>query len=412
MPRPRGANYKESKHPRVPTDYVGVYYIEVTSRATRKASKVFYVSYYRGGERHYEKAVRIEGDKKIPAKTPAQANQIRAAKMEGRELPNVERREAEAAAKGAEAGKPTISRLFEEYVKQNETDENKLPNEKSRFRNYIGPAFGAKMPEEIDALSVDRLRVNLLKKRKPATVFAVLELLRRLVNFGVDKRLCAGLPFKVEMPAVDNLKTEDLESAELTRLMAVLREERLDDDPPDADVSINHDARDIMLTAIYTGLRRGSIFGLRWEDVDENRNLLKIRKPKSKKDFFIPLSTPVRELLKARTRTKSEYIFPGRDGGRRTDVKKALEKIRTRARLPAGFRPLHGQRHHYASSLVSDGVDLFVVSKLLGHADPSLTAKRYAHLRPGIMAEAAERAGRLVAAAEHKPAAKAEAVSE
>jgi integrase len=57
-------------------------------------------------------------------------------------------------------------------------------------------------------------------------------------------------------------------------------------------------------------------------------------------------------------------------------------------------------------------VDLFVVSKLLGHADPSLTAKRYAHLRPGIMAEAAERAGRLVAEAEEIAGKNAEAASE
>jgi hypothetical protein len=144
--------------------------------------------------------------------------------MQGKSLPNKERRKAEQAAKVAEKGKPTLSRLFEEYRKQNETDENKLPNEKSRFKNYIGPAFGTKMPEEIDALSVDRLRVNLLKKRKPATVFAVLELLRRLVNFGVDKRLCAGLPFKVEMPATT--ENGDL-NRRLARLMAVLREERL-----------------------------------------------------------------------------------------------------------------------------------------------------------------------------------------
>ena len=69
-------------------------------------------------------------------------------------------------------------------------------------------------------------------------------------------------------------------------------------------------------------------------------------------------------------------------GTKRTAKRAAKRPAKRAAKLPEGFRLLHGLRHHYASMLVSSGVDLYVVSKLLGHSDPTLTAKRYAHLRP------------------------------
>ena len=62
--------------------------------------------------------------------------------------------------------------------------------------------------------------------------------------------------------------------------------------------------------------------------------------------------------------------------------------------MPDGFR-LHGLRHHFASTLVSDGVDLLVVQKLLTHKDAKTTA-RYAHLAPGTIRDAALRSGDLL----------------
>jgi len=254
--------------------------------------------------------------------------------------------------------------------------------------------------------------MNLLKKLEPATAFAILELLRRLVNFCVDRRLTSGLSFKIKMPTVNNLKTENLNAEQLGRLLKVLRGERLEDDPPDYEPeAINPDARDIMLMALFTGMRRGEIFRLTWDDVDMERGFLAIRNPKGGKDQSIPLSDAARELLEARPRREKkhgeeaetvEYVFPGRSGGKRTDVKKALQKIRERARLPEGFRPLHGLRHVFASALASSGeVDLFTLQRLLTHKSPTMTM-RYAHLSDAALRRAAGVAGRIVQEVEAK----------
>jgi integrase len=81
-------------------------------------------------------------------------------------------------------------------------------------------------------------------------------------------------------------------------------------------------------------------------------------------------------------------------------VKKALQKIRERAKLPEGFRPLHGLRHVFASGLASSGeVDLFTLQRLLTHKTPTMTM-RYSHLRDDTLRRAANVAGRIIAEAE------------
>jgi len=387
------------------TEYKGVYFRWGTHRATGKPERIFYISYWRNGKRIEE----VAGREKANEMTAYKASRLRGRKIDG-EPSRQEQREAAKAAKAAADGRWTISKLFAEYKEQHPG--KKLAPETSRFNCHILPAFGDKTPEEIAPLDVDRLRMNLLKKLEPATAFAILELLRRLVNFGVDRRLTSGLSFKIKMPTVNNLKTENLNAEQLGRLLKVLRGERLEDDPPDYEPeAINPDARDIMLMALFTGMRRGELFRLTWDDVDMERGFLTIRNPKGGKDQSIPLSDAARELLEARPRREKkhdeeaeavEYVFPGRSGGKRTDVKKALQKIRERARLPEGFRPLHGLRHVFASALASSGeVDLFTLQRLLTHKSPTMTM-RYAHLSDAALRRAAGVAGRLVQEVEAK----------
>jgi integrase len=150
-----------------------------------------------------------------------------------------------------------------------------------------------------------------------------------------------------------------------------------------------------MLLALYTGMRRGELFKLKWQDVDFDRGFIRIVGPKGGTDQTIPLNAPARKVLEAHRRS-SEYVFPGEDGGQRVTIQKALRRIRTAAGLPAGFRPLHGLRHAFASRLASSGqVDMYTLQKLLTHKSPVMT-QRYAHLRDDALRRASELAGFLV----------------
>jgi site-specific recombinase XerD len=89
-----------------------------------------------------------------------------------------------------------------------------------------------------------------------------------------------------------------------------------------------------------------------------------------------------------------ELVFPGKGGEQRYDFKGPWLRIRKAAGLPEGFR-FHGLRHHFASMLVSSGIDLTIVRELLTHKDMT-TTQRYAHLRPDAVREAALKSGELL----------------
>lgn len=373
------------------TRYPGVYVINGTDPITGKPEKIFYLLYRKNGKQIEEKAGRAG---KPDDMTAARASALRGAKIKGITPTNKERR----AAQRAEKGRMTIAKLWEAYT-EHRIRRKSLSADRNRFEQLIRPAMGDKVPEEVDPLSLDRFRAKLAKTLSersgeplsPTTVRHTMALLRVIVNFGVQRNLTKGFPSKVPVPPMPaNMKTEDLTETQLAALLKVLDEE------------IDQDAADIMRLALYTGARRGEIIKARWEDVDLSRGVWMLRDRKDGRDTGFPLSKPAREVLGKRLairrgeipegQTITGYIFPGRgEEGFLKQPRAALARIRAAAKLPEGFRPLHGLRHHFASALVSSGVDLYVVSKLLGHSDLTLTAKRYAHLRPGVMADAAEK---------------------
>ena len=211
-----------------------------------------------------------------------------------------------------------------------------------------------------------RLRISLAKTLAPKTVKNVLELLERIINFGTQKGLCAGLGFKPEHPRVNNLRTEDLTPEQLSNLLTAINE---DHDPQ---------AGNVMKMALVTGMRRGELFKLEWDDIDFEKNFIHIRHdPKGGKDQTIPLNEAAREVLEHHPRdAASPYVFPGRGGKQRTEIRQPIDRIRKRAGLPKDFRPLHGLRHTFASHLASSGdVDLYTLQKLLTLKTPAMTMR-------------------------------------
>ncbi|MGE4556613.1 MAG: tyrosine-type recombinase/integrase [Desulfovibrionaceae bacterium] len=182
---------------------------------------------------------------------------------------------------------------------------------------------------------------------------------------------------------MNNETTEDLTPDQLAALLQAIEE-----DP-------NRPVADMMRLALFSGLRRGELMRLEWRDLDFERGFILLRDPKGGRDQKIPMSPPARNVLESQTKTDSPYVFPGRNGEKRSCVKRTIQRVRDRAVLPKTFRPLHGLRHAYASMLASSGkVDLFTLQKLLTHKSPQMT-QRYAHLRDNALKQAADVTGDL-----------------
>jgi integrase len=363
---------------RFKTNYPGVFYIESTVPGTSKPEKIYYIMYRKGGKLVEEKAGRQFQDDM----TPARAVGKRSARLEGKELSNTQERQIEIKAKMVEQNKWTISRLWIEY-KRSKANLKGIVTDENRFQLYLLPLFGEKQPSDLIALDAHRLRISLLKEKSPGTVKNVLELLRRIINFGTNNNLCDGINFKIEMPRVDNEKTEDLSSDQLAALLDALEE------------STNIIAAGAMKMALYTGMRRSELFKLQWGDIDFDRGFLFLRDPKGNKGQKIPLNDGARQVLSGMNRDY-DYVFPGKGGARRVDINKAVNKIKDAAGLPKDFRPLHGLRHTFASMLASSGkVDMYTMQKLLTHKSPVMT-QRYAHLRDNALRQASDLVGNII----------------
>lgn len=355
------------------TRYAGVYYIQGKAVGSNKAERIYYIMYRKDGRQVHEKAGRQYKDDM----TPARASGLRSARIESRQSTNREKREAEEAAKRAAENKWLIDRLWNEY-KAGRKPGKGLVTDSGRYEKYLKKPFGDKEASEIASLDVERLKRRLLKTKSPQTVKHVLNLLTWITNFGVDQELCPGFTFnmkKMKKLTVNNQEPEKLTTAQLKKLLKAIDED-------------NHpQAGNMMKLALWSGMRRGEMFKLEWKHVNFETGFITLIDPKGGTDEKIPMNDMARKLLEGikkgtpLSNKRSPYVFPGRNGGQRVDINKALSPIKKKANLPKRFRALQGLRHAFASMLASSGkVDLYTLQKLLTHKDPRMT-QRYAHLR-------------------------------
>ena len=368
------------------TKYQGVYFYLKKCLNSDVLEKAYYIMYRQGGRG--TKLVEEPVGRESEGMTAAKAAHIRADRARGLEQPNTERRAAEEAARIADASRPAIARLWTLY-RDSLPERKRWETDESRYRLYIEPAFGKKVPAELVTLDVDRLRVQMTKLGKSAaTIKGVMDLLQRLIRFGAKKGLCpmpemSRLHFNY--PQVDGGKTENMTADQMQAYLEALDEE------PD-----QHAAAFLRL-ALATGMRKGALLALRWDDIDFEFGFITLRGEvaKKRKTERIPLSAAARTVLKSIDRTSNAYVFPGKDGGPRREFKRVSKRVKEKAGLPEDFRPLHGLRHTFASWLASSGeVDLYTLQRLLTHNSPQMT-QRYAHLADSALQRAAGVADKL-----------------
>lgn len=243
------------------------------------------------------------------------------------------------------------------------------------------------------------------KKLAPATIEKNIELIRRLANFGHKNGFCPGVPQTIKINDIDNEKTEDLTPEQIKNLWDALNNDQ------------NRDVADMMKIALSTGLRRGSIFALTWKNINFQKETILIRgvsnrdrHSKSGRQIKLPMPPTAKQVFEQRAEIAdtsfSPYVFPGKNGGRRTEVGPAARRIIQAAGLPDDFRPFHGQRHAFASNLANTGdVDLYQIGKLLGHSknSPNQT-QRYSHIRDEALKRASGLMSDIITAATANPA--------
>ena len=148
--------------------------------------------------------------------------------------------------------------------------------------------------------------------------------------------------------------------------------------------TVNDPIHNIIMFAGMTGLRRNEIVNLKWCDVDFAKKLLIVRNTdtfttKTGKMRSVPLNSTVYALLQSLPK-HADYVFPGDRGGRYNPnfltgrFRRIVKKLKLDPKLH-----VHSQRHTFATFLVTKGVSLYHVQKLLGHSNPRIT-QIYSHL--------------------------------
>lgn len=263
---------------------------------------------------------------------------------------------------------------------------NNAPSEvdakKRIVRLHLQPFFGDKALDRICVGDVERFKAEQKKAgAKPKTINNRLTVLRRMLTVAVEWGRCAAAP-KVSLMKKEPQKHRFLDFDESKRLIAAVT-------PLDW-------WRTMVLVGLRTGLRRGELLALRWEDVDLAGSLLNVQRsvwkgqekaPKSGKARKVPLSVDAREALRLLpSRFLKGYVF-GDGKTRLTTGELQSPMITASKRAELARVGWHVLRHTFASQLVMKGVSLRVVQEWMGHSTITMT-ERYAHLAPGFSSDA------------------------
>ncbi len=150
--------------------------------------------------------------------------------------------------------------------------------------------------------------------------------------------------------------------------------------------------KQIIIFSLNTGLRLGELTGLEWSRVDISNKTILIDNSKNGEQRTIPLNKYALDVVTQRSRVRSlkcDYVFINRYGGKinPNSLRDAFRKILRKVEID-DFR-LHDLRHSFATRLTQSDVDLYKISKLLGHKDIKMT-QRYAHHCPDSLREGVE----------------------
>jgi integrase len=259
--------------------------------------------------------------------------------------------------------KVTVCEFGQQYLEYAKANKRSWIRDR-QMMNHLNEFFGTTMLSEVGPLAIEKYKLQRVQSMSPASVNREIALLKHLFNlaehwgFHRGRNPVRGVKFLAE----DNLQFRSLSEAEEEALVG----------------SCSPYLQDLVRFAINTGLRRGEILNLKWEEVDLERNVIRMLVRKTRRVLEMPLNDRALAVVRAWWGVRRcEFVFYNPETGVRfKNLWQGLKKACRKARLEDVT--WHTFRHTFAARLTHAGVDLVTVKELLGHSAVSMTM-RYAH---------------------------------
>src|ERR1051325_8415428 len=262
----------------------------------------------------------------------------------------------------------TVGEFFDEYAQGSGSSKAQSTRSLEKiyfggFRSFVG---NNRMLRSIDNLIVDKWKNTFLIGHSGATFNLVLRMLKAAFNCAVRWKLVDVNPFHSTRFEKIQERRLFLTAEELGKIF-----NKIDEDI--ARTVHRKQKRFLLLFRLFvefllmTGLRRNEALGLRPEDVDTAQGVVYLNRTKPRKFRIVPLNARAQEIL---LQAGAYELFARLHYG---DVTHKFKHYVDSVGLQSGGFKLHSLRHTFATMLVSRGVDLYQVSKLLGHADIKTT---------------------------------------
>jgi integrase len=316
-----------------------------------------------------------------------------------------------------DAGKLTVGQFLDNWLNalKARVSARRYERQESLVRVHIKPRIGGLKLAKLVPLHVEALAADMrADKVKPWAARHALDALSTALAHAVKLKLLAVNP----AAGLDKPTPKGEERHFLTAEQAKLIRETASGMPCGA----------LLAAALGTGCRQGELLALYWEDVDLQKGAVRIRRSLAMPTGGFELREPKtagsrrtvalpRYAVEALTDHKaaamkagllSAPVFCTRAGNflNKNNVLRAFRNLvkKVNAKLAAGegaktipdMIRFHDIRHSVASILLSGGASLRAVSQRLGHANPALTLKVYAHCLPGDDGKLADQLDSLV----------------
>ena len=262
-----------------------------------------------------------------------------------------------------------FEKFRQQYLEYSES--NKMPSSAQRDENslkHLQRVFDGKRLSDISPFLIEKFKT--MRKGEgaaPATINHELACLRHLFTMAVKWGKASTNPGR-EVKLLKEPEGKD-------RILTYEEEKRLLDYVRSGVKSKHLEA--IIITALNTGMRKGEILSLKWENVDFRNGYIIVERTKNGEIRKIPMNVPLTTALKS-VIPSSEYVFSS-GGNPFGDVKTAWWKALKESEIE-GFR-FHDMRHTFGSRLGMAGVDIKTIQELMGHKDIKMTM-RYSHPTP------------------------------